>query len=202
MTGVGSELRDFKLVNSYFERMVDTEEAEGYAFLGSIAGEIRGNLDSVYSNAIISTDGSQVGGLVGRLNYLDATYEEPLTVNNCWFDGKILGTSSIQMGGIAGYAGKGSAIETKGAIFDITNCLNTGYITNTRVKLRDRVNSGQAIGGLIGFDNASININFKDCLNAGEIDVQYDAYVGSVMGRLKGKNPFSFEVHLASSHNR
>ena len=167
--------------------MVDTEEEEGYAFLGSIAGETKGVIDSVYSNAILSSDGNQIGGIVGRLNYMDKTYKTKVAVNNCWFDGKILGTSSIQMGGIAGYVGK-SGVDTDKMVVDITHCLNTGYITNTRVKKDDRLNVGQEIGGILGFNNATVTINMEDCLNAGHIDVKYNAYVGSVMGRLKFKD--------------
>ena len=185
--GVGSVIKNFRLENSYFERMVDTEEEEGYAFLGSIAGETKGVIDSVYSNAILSSDGNQIGGIVGRLNYMDKTYKTKVAVNNCWFDGKILGTSSIQMGGIAGYVGK-SGVDTDKMVVDITHCLNTGYITNTRVKKGDRLNVGQEIGGILGFNNAAVRINMEDCLNAGHIDMKYSAYVGSIMGRLKYKD--------------
>ena len=184
-TDVGSNLKNFSLKNTYVERMVDTEEIQGNAFVGSIAGEIRGSMDSVYSNAVVYTDGNQAGGLVGRLNYLDETGKTALNVNNCWFDGKLLGTSTKQMGGIAGYVGKGSAVKTKQTDINITNCLNSGYITNTRVKKADEINGGQYIGGILGFDNAGVNVDIIGCVNAGVIDLTYQVYASSIVGRIQ-----------------
>ena len=180
VTGVGSVIRNIRLEDGYFER---TGQTTHVSFLGSVVGEARGIIDSVYSNAILVTDGQQVGGIVGRLNYMDTTYETANIVNNCWFDGEIDGAVKY-VGGIAGLLGRGSKIkETNKIVVKITNCLNTGYITNDRVGTSDGF-GGQYVGGILGSENGAM-ITLDGCMNTGKIDLKYQGYVGAIIGRVK-----------------
>jgi len=183
VTGVGSKVQNFRLVDSYFER---TGQKTNVAFLGSIVGEARGTVESVYSNAVLVTDGQQVGGIVGRLNYMDETYTTANVVNNCWFDGEINGAVKYT-GGIVGLHGHGSKIQdiSKIVVY-ITNCLNTGYLTNKRVGTADGF-GGQYMGGILGSENGAV-ITMDGCVNAGKIDLKYTAYVGGIIGRVKTKS--------------
>jgi hypothetical protein len=69
-------------------------------------GDLRGNLNSIYSDAIVKIDGYQGGGLVGAANFQSGASK--ITISNCWFDGKLIGTSdtSYRLGGIAGVAAR------------------------------------------------------------------------------------------------
>lgn len=182
----GSTIKNFSLVNSYFERMF--EDPQEATFMGSVAGETRGIIDSVYSDAILYSNGNQVGGIVGRMNYLDAYYEKVITVNNCWFDGEITGTKNQKMGGITSYVGKGSKIEYAGTKLVISHCLNTGTINNDRESNMDTFKGACYIGGIVGFDNASLNLTITDCLNAGTLNLKYKGYAGSITGRISKTN--------------
>ena len=178
----GSVIKNFLLKNSYFERMFD--ELKQASFLGSVAGETRGTIDSVYSDAILKSNGIQVGGIVGRMNYMDSNYEMTVTVNNCWFDGEITGIMNQKMGGIVSYVGRGSKILKEGTKLAITHCLNTGTINNDRRSNKEGFNGAAYIGGILGFDNSAVNLIIEDCLNAGVLNLGYKGYAGSITGRI------------------
>lgn len=184
VTDVGSKVSNLKITESYFERT--GRQGSKAAFLGSVAGEMRGIVESVYSNAILVTDGQQVGGLVGRLNYMDKTYETEIGVHNSWFDGEVNGAVKY-FGGVIGVVGCGSAIkEPTKAIARITNCLNSGYITNDRTSNKDGF-GGQYAGGVLGADLGKCTIFMDSCLNTGELDLSYTSYAGGVLGRANQK---------------
>ena len=172
--GLGTTVKNFRLTNSYFER---TGNKDNYAFAGSIAGDLRGTLDTVYSDAIVKTDGQQAAGIVARANGLKDENGKLTTVkiNNCWFDGQLLlvGQNARYAGGIVGTVIQGTA--------DISNCLYTGY---TKVEKEDE---GLQVGGILGVDWGNCKVNISDCLSAGEIDVVRHVGVGSVIGRFRQK---------------
>jgi hypothetical protein len=65
--------------------------------MGSIAGSLAGELNTVYSNAIIEGERLMYGGLVA------AVYNNKAKITNCWYDGQIkLGETGGWVGGIAG----------------------------------------------------------------------------------------------------
>ena len=181
----GSVIKNFLLKNSYFERMF--EDVKQAAFLGSVAGETRGKIDSVYSDAIIKSNGIQVAGIVGRMNYMDNSYGSTVTVNNCWFDGEITGIMNQKMAGIVSYVGRGSKILLEGTKLAITHCLNTGTINNNRTSTTEGFDGAAYIGGILGFDNAGVNLTMEDCLNAGVLNLGYKGYAGSITGRIAKK---------------
>jgi len=183
VTATGSKIQDFKIKNSYFER---THQKASNSYLGSVVGEACGIVESVYSDAVIVTDGQQVGGIVGRLRNMDATYKEKPVVMNCWFDGKIIGAKRY-VGGIVGMIIKDTSLkEIEKAEIVITNCLNTGYINNDRIDNKDGF-GGQYIGGIVGSDTVATKITIDSCVNAGIIDVKFKTYVGGIYGRNPNK---------------
>ena len=97
--------------------------------LGSIVGQARGEIDTVYSDAEVSGKGQSVGGFVGST---DSSHG--VTMTNCWFDGSVTSTNRV-VGGLLGNDSGGA---------EISNCLNTATVT---------CQSGNAtpiVGGLVG----------------------------------------------------
>lgn len=162
-TVFGSSVKNFNLTNSYF---CNTTTAS--ATMGSIAGTGNGIFDTIYSNAVIESYGTVVGGLVGFVNEKTAH-----KITNCWFDGEIAmkGELARYCGGIVGNVVNGAAT--------IEHCLNTGDITI------DYDDGGLFVGGICSVVmNEGTNIKIDDCLSVGEITTTYDYCVGTVIGRI------------------
>lgn len=155
--------------------------------MGSVAGETQGTIQNVYSDAILYSDGNQIGGIVGRMVYADKTAETTVLVDNCWFDGQIIGKGNQKMGGISSYLGR-SGVGADKTKLAITNCLFTGTVGNDRTKKADGYGGAQYIGGILGYDISDVNITIDGCLSAGKIDTKYDGYVGSVVGVVNHKD--------------
>jgi hypothetical protein len=178
--GLGGVLRDFSLVDSYIYGKGKNLSGTDYAYAGSVAGQLAGTMEDVYSNAIVASPAQRVGGLVGVANCRAEVEQAGKKVNitRCWFDGKVIMTTSNGKagGGIAAMAMQRNSV-------DITDCLFTGTITS-------EIKSGNAawIGGIVGHDNnKSARINITNCLSAGTISVNDGVtYVGSLVGY--GKN--------------
>ncbi|MBR4767419.1 MAG: hypothetical protein IK088_00400, partial [Lachnospiraceae bacterium] len=68
-------IKDLRLENCYFESDLDN----GAASISSNGG---GTFENIYSNAIIRSQKSRVGGIIG-------TISDDCTITNCWFDGRI-----------------------------------------------------------------------------------------------------------------
>lgn len=151
----GAEVRDFKLLNSYFSSNKDR--------LGSIAGTAGATLDSIYSDAIVVGAHDKVGGFVA-----DAI--SGLTLNNCWFDGtvtndadSIVSSKKYQgTGGLLGY----TAVKT-----NISNCLNTGDVSASNC-------ATAFVGGLVGRANSTNGLKVSSCLNTGQIGYHPNATEG------------------------
>lgn len=174
-----SMIKNLSLKDSYFAFNGSNKTEEGKdaaAYMGSIVGDLRGDMDSVYSNAIVTSTANQVGGLVGRANGAkDANGNlTTSTINNCWFDGKVMltGETARYAGGIAGVAVQGT-VEFK-------HCLNSGSLSN------ERPDGGQFLGGIVGTEWAENTIvNIEDCLNSGAITAQNINCIGSIVGRIQ-----------------
>lgn len=165
MTSQGSTLQKFDIVDSYIEntRTVD----DGYA--GSVAGEIHGNIDTVYSNAIVHTITNEIGGLVAR-----ASAEEQANITNCWFDGKVVGgEDSRRLGGLVGAVSTGT--------LNLENVLFTGQIDAHYT----HPTNGAYVGGFVGVAKGalSVNVHITSALSAGKINIdQNHKLVGSIVG--------------------
>ncbi|MBQ7859247.1 MAG: hypothetical protein IJ347_03815, partial [Faecalibacterium sp.] len=161
----GAVVKNFKLVNSYFEGVLDSSVRGP---VGSIAGRLRGTIQNVYSDAIIVNSAKNTGGIVGMVIGTGQN-----TISSCWFDGKITGIT--RTGGILGgvYGNKGNIEAT------IEHCLNTGDI---------RVAIGEAsIGGICGCAETWSILYINDCLNAGTFQTTGSGknasnHIGTILG--------------------
>ena len=157
----GSVIRDLRLVNSYF-----SGSSEG---TGSVSSHGGGTFDSIYTDAIITTNYTYAGGIIGQVS---AAGEHK--ISNCWFDGTITMKSEegIYGGGIAG------AISGEGGIITIEHTLNTGTVS------AEGSSRAVDLGGFCGFTSKGAVLNVTDSLNAGIVETKYDKLVGSLIGNI------------------
>jgi len=192
-TAPGSMIKNFKLVDGLVYN-INSQETYG---IGTVAGEIRGSIENVYSNMTIYTNGYQLGGIAGRVVYMDKTHESKLQFNNVWFDGSIImKDDGRNAGGFTGYLGTGSGIDATKGTLNFTNCLSTGYIFNPRTSSysvfdKSVSKGGQDTGGLFGATNGAVTVNVSNTLNASTVEVTYGTYAGSFIGRFKNKSVFN-----------
>jgi len=163
-------IKDFRLLNSYFE-------VDGACPVGSVIADGSGTLEKIYSDAILVTNSDKCGGMIGEANPegTDDTPEVAMTkIKNCWFAGQI----KLQMqtgrmgGGIIGYI-HGSGVEIK-------HTMNSGSIVSSY-----QDSDEDFIGGLLGvlhYGNGNAMLTIEDCLNIGTIDLKEGSYVGSLVG--------------------
>ena len=167
----GGALRNFSLKNSYFGYYSEPgDKKEVLISFGSICGDLRGEMKSVYSNATVVSNGSRVGGLVGVPNAIKrGTKHTTVTISDCWFDGsvKTIGDYARFAGGIAGRAMQGN--------IEIHHCLNTGNIST------ERKSGGSFTGGIIGSDQGA-KVSIEDCLNTGAVTAKLWSGVGAIVG--------------------
>ena len=163
MTDNNSVIKKFYLKDSYFYAAGDSKS---YAYLGSVVGECRGTIDTVYSDAILKSPAKRIGGIAGVMN----TETTAPTINNCWFDGKIkgVGDNGTVIGGITSVVVQNTA--------NITDSLFTGEITY------DAAGDSASVGGLLGGNNWKETVNIEDCLAIGTMNGQTGAKVGAILG--------------------
>jgi len=175
VTGEDSIIKNLKLTNSYIK--------SSESFTGSIVGQGRGTLDTVYSDAtVVSTKGS-IGGFVGL------AYGKKVSMKNCWFAGNVTNASNDMI-----ERGTGGLI---GTVYDeasakITSCLNTGTVDAQKYTY-NQAKTGKNItpitGGLVGWvRKKSSTLDITDCLNTGAVKVSDKATggYGSVLGYSDG----------------
>ena len=190
-----SVVKNFKLVDSSFTyngpAINEETGKEVVAYIGSICGDLRGDMSNVYSNAKITSTASRAGGLVAVAN--GAKYKDQpttCTITNCWFDGevKLTGETARYAGGIAGIAMQNG--------IEFINCLNTGSVSN------ERKDAAQFLGGILGMEQNPSQITIKDCLNAGKITAAYYNGVGSIVGMLyKADSEYTFDGVYATNES-
>ena len=161
----GAVVKNFKLVNSYFEGVLS---ADVRGPVGSVAGRLRGTIENVYSDAIVVNSAKNTGGIVGMVIGTGQN-----TISGCWFDGTIHGIT--RTGGILGgvYGNKGNIEAT------IEHCLNTGDIY---------AQIGEAaVGGICGSAETWSILYVDDCLNAGTFQIygegeKESTHIGTLVG--------------------
>ena len=170
--GPDSVVKNLRLTNSYFEYV---SEKRSTAAAG-VVGRGYGDIDTVYSDAIIRSGGIANGGMVGQM-YGD----KDTKINNCWYAGLIemVGTDNDDGGQHAG--GMAGRIEC-GAV-SVTHCLFSGKMTCEADK------AAAHIGGIVGYirwqkkDDGS-KLNITDCLVSGTSQIVYNSCAGAVLGRV------------------
>lgn len=188
LTDTAATIKDFKLVNCYFE---SSNQA-----LGSIAGHTRGSVfDTIYSDAIVVGGHQYVGGLIGQAGGSDLAYT--IKVDNCWFDGSVTNTATDKQG-TGGLIGAVTAPKT-----ELIDCFNTGMVSVESYTKKDTTTNeageevetesvSPRVGGMIGSvgklsgDGASCII--RSSLNTGKVVYSTEATTGygSVIGRVTG----------------
>ena len=162
----GGTVKNFKLTNSYFKQT-------GTGSTGSIAGEVQGTIDGVYTDAIVEGTATYIGGiaaLTSGLKYSISTGEPTTTstttddngytvieqtveviegrhvvnIKNCWFDGVVNAETTEEWARIGGFV----ASPTQGRL-DMDNCLFTGTIYTQAESSNTRV------GGFVGTRSSS-----------------------------------------------
>lgn len=130
-TKIGSEITDFRIENSYVYNLTSH-------YTGSVVGKLCGNLSKVYSNAIVKSEQSRLGGLVAYVEPISAT-DEQIQITDCWYDGKIIGSSRGQyLGGVVSTIRYGTC--------NMSNILFTGEIES------DYQGTSHAyIGGIVAY---------------------------------------------------
>ena len=171
VTGYSSEIKNFRLVNSYFNQ----QATSGDGYTGSVAGELRGGMSNVYSNAIVKSGYIQIGGMVARTK-TNSSFTSKVNIKNCWFDGTVIGgTTGRYLGGIVAAVIRGTC--------NMENVLFTGVIYT------DHNVSGDGVyaGGIIGDGKAnSTTINLKSVISAGQIMGENSGnLVHAVIGRVR-----------------
>ena len=181
-------IKNVNLKNSYFRQ----EVADGFA--GSICADIRGSMDSVYSDAIIDTCGQQNGGICARINGQSYNVSgssangdlvkgrRTVAISNVWFDGTLrvygMTASTNYAGGIGGVVVQGTA--------ELTNVVFTGKIETVSTS------NTAYVGGMIGSamaqtcvgyqEGSESKMNLSSCISAGVIEAP-SGYRSAVIGR-------------------
>lgn len=150
--GTNITLENFNLVNTYI--------TSTGGWNASVAGNFRGNVMNVYSNAEInvgaSTGNYETGGIIARVD------SAATTISNCWYAGNIT-TQASAAGGIVGYYANAVKLT-------IENCHVSGRIkTNMPTKSGGLTNAG--LGGFVGkvYDSAT-QLDIKNSLLTGTIE--------------------------------
>lgn len=189
ITAPSSTIKNVRMTNSYFKQKVTD------GFVGSVACDIQGVADTIYSDAIIDSYGQQVGGIAARMNgleYVVSGAEETgdllmgrgsMTMKNCWFDGKIriksITASTNFVGGLAGVLVQGTG--------HVNDSLFTGKIES--IASEKTVYVGGLVGSAmaqssIGYQAGSESVlNISSAISAGEI-IAPSGYRGAAVGRV------------------
>jgi len=164
----GSTIKNFKLVDSYFE---------GISIVGGVVGRLLGDVESVYCSATVVSTGGLAGGIVGQSMASENPPQE-LHIKDCWFDGQLevtLVDGPSYAGGILG--------DNRNNHVTISHCLNSGNITTASNRYSPMVGGINGCTGI--FSNEVATTSIDDCLNVGNISApnsQAMNLVASIIG--------------------
>ena len=170
-TTVKSTIKNLRLENSYISSNTD--------IIGSVAGRGNGTLDTIYSDAIVVSSGTAVGGIVGQVN-------KDTAITNCWFNGQV--NQEKNGTDVAGLLGTTSGTLT----LTIDNCLNTGEIYGNK-----------NVGGIIGQARNGATLIANSCLNVKEVNgyTNKGNILGLNAGTAKVANCYSLEDSAIAINN-
>ena len=170
--GNNSTVQKLKLSEAcYFEN----QNEGAVARIGSVAGCLRGKLDTIQSKATVVSIGQANGGIVGEIYYsgaYDANANE-VKITNVWFGGALNmpeGAGRIS-GGIVG------RIYGPNRNIAIEHCLVTSTIEAVRPA------DAAYLGGIIGYAWGYKNLSVKDSLVTSVIQNE-NLDTGAIIGRL------------------
>lgn len=162
--------------NSYIHDLTIRGAVSGKGSAGAIAGYASGTAPKIancFNYAVITSTGSNVGGLVGY------TYQNAV-IENCANFGAVTGGSSVG-GIIGGTAGNGSTI---------TGCYNTAEISAT----------GSKAGGIIGGTSSEMTVT--SCYNTGKISgTASGGIAGEVKGNVNWSGTVQGKITISSCYS-
>ena len=162
--------------NSYIHDLTIRGAVSGKGSAGAIAGYASGTAPKIancFNYAVITSTGSNVGGLVGY------TYQNAV-IENCANFGAVTGGSSAG-GIIGGTAGNGSTI---------TGCYNTAEISAT----------GSKAGGIIGGTSSEMTVT--SCYNTGKISgTASGGIAGEVKGNVNWSGTVQGKITISSCYS-
>ena len=162
--------------NSYIHDLTIRGAVSGKGSAGAIAGYASGTAPKIancFNYAVITSTGSNVGGLVGY------TYQNAV-IENCANFGAVTGGSSVG-GIIGGTAGNGSTI---------TGCYNTAEISAT----------GSKAGGIIGGTSSEMTV--ASCYNTGKISgTASGGIAGEVKGNVNWSGTVQGKITISSCYS-
>ena len=162
--------------NSYIHDLTIRGAVSGKGSAGAIAGYASGTAPKIancFNYAVITSTGSNVGGLVGY------TYQNAV-IENCANFGAVTGGSSAG-GIIGGTVGNGSTI---------TGCYNTAEISAT----------GSKAGGIIGGTSSEMTVT--SCYNTGKISgTASGGIAGEVKGNVNWSGTVQGKITISSCYS-
>ena len=162
--------------NSYIHDLTIRGAVSGKGSAGAIAGYASGTAPKIancFNYAVITSTGSNVGGLVGY------TYQNAV-IENCVNFGAVTGGSSVG-GIIGGTVGNGSTI---------TGCYNTAEISAT----------GSKAGGIIGGTSSEMTV--ASCYNTGKISgTASGGIAGEVKGNVNWSGTVQGKITISSCYS-
>jgi len=171
-TNSTAHIQNFRLTNSYFEC-----EGDGIAMMGSIVGLFDGEMNTVYSDAVVVVDALIAGGLAGNV-----IAKERATITNCWYDGEMcIGDNGGYIGGITGQVENSSHAR-------IMHCLNSGSVTATKEK------GSMTMGGIVGvISDERTKVAITDTVNVGVVTTPSKAGIGAFASTILQKTTLTYE---------
>lgn len=162
--------------NSYIHDLTIRGAVSGKGSAGAIAGYASGTAPKIancFNYAVITSTGSNVGGLVGD------TYQNAV-IENCANFGAVTGGSSVG-GIIGGTVGNGSTI---------TGCYNTAEISAT----------GSKAGGIIGGTSSEMTV--ASCYNTGKISgTASGGIAGEVKGNVSWSGTVQGKITISACYS-
>ena len=136
-------VKNLKLANSYI--INESEKADSWGITGSIVGQLRGKLDTIYvdKTVTVTSQSKYTGGVVGMAR-------KNTTISNCWSAAHAKGIAIT--GGIVGSVFEGTHL--------FEHCLYSGEIEYEA-----------NIGGICGIVESNADVTITDSLNVGKIGV-------------------------------
>ena len=183
-TTTDSTIQNLRLVDSCFVNNTSTDQVN----IGSIVGRGAGKIDTVYTDAVISTTGNTIGGIIASV----ITVSDKNVVNNCWFAGKLFlnGSSAHTAGGVVGEVGEAISKEpdVPGSL-TVENCLVDAGLNADGSRVTQITSSGRSsylrIGGLCGIaSKAGTKLTLDDSVILGKISRKTGQNTGSILGHV------------------
>ena len=167
---------------------VNTGAITGKQHVGGIVGQMGNGLVSICRNAAnITADAYNAGGIVG--------YMQGGTIRLCYSKNNVTISGPYQIGGLAGYVSTTYPIVIINSSSK-SNVTSTGYVDNYF----------GAVGGLVG---CMVSTSGKTCALANSVAWASDvintsngnAYVGGIVGRIRGSGKTAVVRNCYSMHN-